>query len=138
MKYLLYLLLLIPAYANFYYLSLLPNENYNFTIHGLWPQNNKTSYPEYCRNVTFSTNVIEKLIPIMNQYWPSDENNTEFWEHEWEKHGSCMFNNADEYHYFNRTLGLYFEADYYKYIQHNCTLNEQCLLPLNTNFQFIT
>ena len=109
----------------------------DYKIHGLWPQYNQSDYPTYCENVSYIEPSGE-LLNNMNKYWDSCENNSNLWKHEWEKHGSCMFNDADEYHYFNRTLGLYFEAEYYKYIQHNCTLNEQCLLPLNLHFQFIT
>ena len=33
-------------------------------IHGLWPQNNKTSYPEYCVSVSYNNphgNLLEEM-----------------------------------------------------------------------------
>ena len=49
----------------FYYLSLLL-ENNQWTIHGLWPQNSKSDYPTFCRNVDFSENLLNpEFVPVL-------------------------------------------------------------------------
>ena len=75
-------------------------------IHGLWPQYNETSYPEYCTKVNYTVPHGNLLIS-MNKYWLGCDNT--LWEHEWTKHGSCMFlqNNIDEYSFFNTTIYLF-------------------------------
>jgi ribonuclease T2 len=95
----------------FYYLALLLEKD-KWSIHGLWPQYNKSDYPTYCKEVSFD---IEKLSPILdelNKYWSSYEksDNDVFWEHEWKKHGSCYFKNIDELGYFETTLRLYHQV----------------------------
>ena len=35
------------------------------------------------------------------------QDDEEFWKHEWEKHGSCMFVEMDEFGYFSKTLELF-------------------------------
>ena len=93
--------------SNFYYLSLI-NENNEWKIHGLWPQTDKNNYPQFCKNVEFDLNKLKPLITDLNKYWCSDrETNEKFWEHEWKKHGSCMFQPFTEFNYFKKTLELY-------------------------------
>ena len=46
--------------SRFYYLSLL-YENNKWSIHGLWPQNSKDSYPTYCKLVNFDEIDIKKI-----------------------------------------------------------------------------
>ena len=47
----------------------------------------------------------------LQKYWYStEEKNEDFWKHEWEKHGSCVFVNITEFNYFNITLKLYEDA----------------------------
>ena len=43
-----------------------------------------------------------RLNPLMKS---SKYSNEDFWQHEWTKHGSCMFSDAEEY--FEKTLDLY-------------------------------
>lgn len=126
----------------FYYLSLIKEQNNTFSIHGLWPQYTKTSYPTNCTDVTFDINKIETLLPDLNKNWYSNSNNEikneDFWKHEYEKHGSCVFTPMTEKEYFKKTLDLY-----------NVALNEnlpiyfydketkKCLIPVSTHFNFI-
>ena len=122
--------------TRFYYLSLLL-ENDNWSIHGLWPQNSKTDYPSYCRKVTFN---IALLDPIMNQLkdnWYSDKGpDNIFWEHEWKKHGSCMFNESNEYDYFNNTLTLFNKVKALKIIN-KFKQGDKALIPFDLEFNVI-
>jgi len=125
--------------VSFYYLSLIKH-NDGYSIHGLWPQYASNSFPSYCTNVDFS---IEKLNPIstkLNLYWYSNkEKNSDFWKHEYEKHGSCMAITLTEYEYFKKTLDLYelaLKSNIIEKYNHNKKSNK-ILIPINLNFLFM-
>ena len=75
----------------------------------------------------------------LNKNWYSNVNkNEDFWKHEWEKHGSCVFTEINEFEYFKKTLDLFNTAvqtglpeEFYdkKY--------NKCLIPLSLDFKFI-
>jgi len=76
-----------------------------FTIHGLWPENKNGSYPENCAGPKFDSSIITDLIPTLNKVWPSNNgNNGVFWQHEWEKHGTCS--EFAEHPYFLNSINL--------------------------------
>ncbi len=127
---------------NFYYLSLLKEDNNQWSIHGLWPQYNDDKYPTYCKNVEFNYEVLQPILAELEKYWNSNRGtlgDEDFWKHEWQKHGSCMFTEMTEFEYFAHALSLYYVAvqkglpkKYY---------NEQtkkCLIPVSLEFNFIT
>jgi ribonuclease I len=123
----------------FYYLSLIKEQNNTFSIHGLWPQYTKQSYPTYCKNVTFDIKNIEQLLPQLNEKWYSTkEKNEDFWKHEYEKHGSCVFTPLTEKEYFEQTIKLYDTA-----IKENLPNQfydeetKKCLIPVSTYFNII-
>jgi ribonuclease I len=130
-----------PVDTRFYYLSLLKNAEYDeleFSIHGLWPQNSKTSFPSYCKKVVFS---IEKLVPILpdlKKYWYSDrEKNVDFWKHEYVKHGSCVFTPMNEYQYFKKALDLYHKAIKLNLPEkYASTDSYNVLIPVSLDFEF--
>lgn len=99
---------------NFYYLALLKNANivYGISIHGLWPNYANGSYPSFCKNVEFDFDKLSPIIKELRDYWnlPGDIGKDEisFWQHEWHKHGSCMFIELTELEYFKKVLELYF------------------------------
>ena len=79
------------------------------------------------------------ILPDLQKYWYSTESpNQDFWEHEWKKHGSCMFNKMDEFDYFNTALKLFTDAVKQdlpqKYYDEN---TQKCLIPVSTDFKFI-
>jgi ribonuclease T2 family protein len=82
----------------------------DFTIHGLWPQYNSTSWPQYCNTTEkFNYTALTPLLPQIQKYWGTctSFNHTEEWflSHEWEKHGTCTpFTEAQ---YFGTGLALY-------------------------------
>ena len=120
----------------FYYLSLI-FENNQWTIHGLWPQNSKSDYPTFCRSVDFSENLLNPIIDDLDKYWHSDRGSNEnFWEHEWKKHGSCMFQEMNEFDYFNKTLELFYYVRG-KGIIENYRCRNQALIPFSLDFKLI-
>ena len=83
----------------------------NFTIHGLWPQYTTTGYPSYCSTETFDTDVpLDIGWDTMITYYPdvkyeeTDPDYDSFWEHEWDKHGTCS--GLSQYDYFQQAILL--------------------------------
>jgi len=78
-----------------------------YQIHGLWPQFSTNEYPSYCNKDPYiePSGLLKKE---MIKYWSSC-NNTDLWEHEWIKHGTCYeeFTKNDEFNYFNKTIQLF-------------------------------
>lgn len=118
-----------------YYDYALTKCHYNdtvWTIHGLWPQYNRTSWPMNCKD-NWNGTAITSLLPELNKYWPSCygqkyEDPVGFWKHEWKKHGSCT--NMTEFDYFNTTLMLY-KMNYDGFFQYVCSgKNSNCKIPL--------
>ncbi|KAE8392297.1 ribonuclease T2-like [Aspergillus alliaceus] len=71
----------------------------SWTLHGLWPDNCDGSYGQFCdksREYSNITSILQdqgrtELLSYMQKYWPSYEgDDEEFWEHEWNKHGTCI------------------------------------------------
>ncbi|BAE56022.1 ribonuclease T2-like protein [Aspergillus flavus] len=71
----------------------------SWTIHGLWPDNCDGSYGQFCdksREYSNITAILQEqgrteLLSYMKKYWPNYEgDDEEFWEHEWNKHGTCI------------------------------------------------
>ena len=83
----------------------------NFTLHGLWPQYDTTGYPSYCSTESFDPNIpIQIGWTTMTTYYPDvkyEETDTDydsFWEHEWDKHGTCS--ELSQYDYFQQAITL--------------------------------
>lgn len=129
---------------NFYYLSLLKENDPDkqWSIHGLWPQYNNDQYPTYCKPVEFDYQDLQPILAQLEKYWYSNRGtlgDEDFWKHEWQKHGSCMFTDMDEYEYFSRALSLYFvavnkglPAKYYD------SETKKCLIPVTLDFDLPT
>lgn len=79
--------------------------SFHWVIHGLWPQNasarNLRDHPRYCQGdlpmLDFAT--IEKYLP--------ESPGAALLQGEWEKHGACAFDNAEDY--FEKQKELYNE-----------------------------
>ncbi|XP_027795300.2 ribonuclease T2 [Marmota flaviventris] len=85
-----------------------------WTIHGLWPDKGE----ECNRSWHFNVDEIKDLVPDMKIYWPDvihpSSNRTQFWKHEWEKHGTCAAQLDalnSERKYFGKSLALYKQVD---------------------------
>ncbi|XP_048234489.1 ribonuclease 3 [Ricinus communis] len=86
-----------------------PIISYNFTLHGLWPENNSGSSPAACQSVPFDISKLTKagIINDLNKYWPNlllGQKNQIFWKHEWQKHGTCS--QWDLVDYFKESIKL--------------------------------
>ncbi len=64
-----------------------------------------------CTTEPFDSGVVDAIgFSTMTQYWPdvkyaeTDPNYTEFWNHEWTKHGTCS--GLSQMNYFNSTIAL--------------------------------
>ena len=108
---------------NYYELAVQKWCSSEYMVHGLWPQINSTAYPEYCKDVSYVKPKGELLIN-MNKYWHKCDDT--LWEHEWEKHGSCMNDqtNINEYDFFNTTITLFLENNK---LLNNC-IDDDCIL----------
>ena len=124
--------------SKYYYLSLI-YENYTWTIHGLWPQYADGSYPSYCKKVVFDLKDLQPIIDKLNIEWCSDKGSAEhFWKHEWEKHGSCMYNTSmTEFQYFNKALEL-FELMKNKDIIEKYRNGNKSMIPFDLNFNLLS
>ncbi|RWS24875.1 ribonuclease Oy-like protein [Leptotrombidium deliense] len=83
-----------------------------WSIHGMWPQNQHGRHPESCcKNRYLNENVIRKLYPDLKENWLTlFGNEKRFWQHEWEKHGTCSFATKKlqgQENYFSNTLQLF-------------------------------
>ena len=113
----------------------------DWTIHGWWPEHNRTSWPQFCdpnRYHIFNATTLEsELGERLRKWWsPCPEwrqSAVKFWRHEWEKHGTCTADQPIEF--FRRTLDL-FEAARAKHWYGCCgetgqSGTGQCLLHFN-------
>jgi ribonuclease T2 len=71
----------------------------SWTIHGLWPDHCDGTYDANCDPSRAYTNIssiltaagASSVLSYMNTYWKDVNGNDEsFWDHEWEKHGTCI------------------------------------------------
>uniref|UniRef100_A0A2K6WC09 Uncharacterized protein n=1 Tax=Onchocerca volvulus TaxID=6282 RepID=A0A2K6WC09_ONCVO len=90
-----------------------------WTIHGLWPNRNDGSFPQFCGGETKKF-VLSKLVPIeekLERNWPNllvTQSVSSLWKHEWTKHGTCaeiVEEVNDEIKYFNKSLALHEQFD---------------------------
>jgi len=94
-----------------------------WSIHGIWPTLSGSSGPNFCTKVTFDETAIEPIESDLNLYWyeiSSKKDPTEFWSHEWIKHGSCALQLTDfktEYKYFEGGLLLRNKFDLYSILK---------------------
>jgi hypothetical protein len=73
-----------------------------WTLHGLWPNT------DACTEKEFDPRAISSIKLTLEAKWSScygtGAGNEDFWQHEWQKHGTCS--GMDELTYFNTALAL--------------------------------
>ncbi|KAK3940846.1 ribonuclease T2 [Diplogelasinospora grovesii] len=71
----------------------------DWTLHGLWPDLCDGTYDQFCHMTPSYRNVTEilqnygqeELLGFMNRYWLANYGpNSRLWEHEFNKHGTCI------------------------------------------------
>lgn len=77
-----------------------------FNIHGLWPSTSPTEGPENCNGAPFTLS--SSVTSLMETCWLSDSGTPQsFWEHEWEKHGTCVEPATTPDAFFAEVVGLF-------------------------------
>ncbi|KAG8911840.1 ribonuclease T2-like, partial [Tulasnella sp. 417] len=71
----------------------------SWTVHGLWPDHCDGTFDQFCdesREYPSIRDVLTEngkgdLLQWMDKFWVDlNDNNEQFWSHEWNKHGTCM------------------------------------------------
>ena len=124
--------------TDFYYLSLLNEGNGTWSIHGLWPQETIKKYPQYCKDVEFDIDLLYPIMDRLKDEWYSNRGVDEiFWKHEYLKHGTCNFNDFNEYEYFKTALDLFDKAMALKLAdKYYNSETGKCLIPVNQQLNF--
>ncbi|XP_065034168.1 ribonuclease 1-like [Musa acuminata AAA Group] len=90
-----------------------------FTIYGLWLAFRNGMFPSCDKNMPsaskYNRRKMDPLIGEMIQHWhsfrcPSSDGHS-FWQHEWDKHGTCSFSTFDQLSYFTAALNLKKKVD---------------------------
>ena len=125
---------------NFYYLSLINEDHGEWSIHGLWPQYTVKKYPRFCKNAVFDIKKLNPILDDLKEKWYSNKGyNSIFWEHEYLKHGTCNFNQFDEFTYFKTSLELFDKAISLKLPDaFYDPETDKCLIPVDKNLNFFT
>lgn len=98
-----------------------------WTVHGLWPRG-----VQHCEgSPPFDVSALSAL-PQLSTQWPSCSRQVTaaaFWQHEWQKHGTCFGSSLA--HYFELTLRL---LGQHSHACHGFT-SKDCWLCLTENFE---
>lgn len=90
----------------------IPSTINHFTLHGMWPSRDTDEGPASCNpGLPFNPDEISSLMSDMHLYWTdfTSPTSTSFWEHEWDKHGTCAMTDSlmsTELSYFTAALNL--------------------------------
>lgn len=84
-----------------------------FGIHGLWPNYDDGSWPDFCTKEPFNPKELADVVDQMDDDWgslacPASDSHS-FWTHEWTKHGTCS--GLGQHGYFQSAIDLYGKHD---------------------------
>ncbi|XP_013396317.1 ribonuclease Oy [Lingula anatina] len=93
----------------------IPKDISFWTVHGLWPnRQGSKDEPSYCNKTwAFDEKLIKPIETNLDVNWPNlytDSEKTEFWQHEWDKHGTCAASLpalGSQFKYFSKGLELH-------------------------------
>jgi len=94
-----------------------------WSIHGIWPTETGTMGPNFCEKVKFDPSLVAPIEPQLALAWyeiSEKKDLTDFWTHEWVKHGSCAKALPDfetELKYFTSGLELRKKYDLYSVLK---------------------
>jgi ribonuclease I len=101
----------------------IPEQTQFWTVHGIWPTEKNSMGPSFCDNTTkFNPDGVQSILDQLKISWPNlftNEQEYSFWEHEWNKHGTCakvMPELDSELKYFSKGLELQKTYDLYKFL----------------------
>ncbi|CAE7473708.1 unnamed protein product [Symbiodinium sp. CCMP2592] len=102
----------------------------NWSIHGLWPRGVRD-----CQEINLDLSTLSGLKAELLKKWPSCQQSTTteaFWQHEWQKHGTCL--SSSPAHYFELALRLLGQH------AHACAeyTSTDCRLCLTEDFELCT
>lgn len=104
-----------------------------WSVHGLWPEYSNSTWPQFCdpsRYKELTPDVLAPFRDLMDKYWYACEGDSfSFWQHEWNKHGTCQ--PLPVAVFFRRTIDLFLEAKqkcWYKCCENK---KEECLIHIN-------
>lgn len=118
---------IIPYFTYFLALQKCRKQD-QYTIHGLWVDYTRSSYPEFCNTEKFDVNELSPIISELNIYWKSCYSKSDsLWKHEWLKHATCFEHHLELFTYFNKTLSLYHE--YSDVIKKECH-QKDCMIKI--------
>lgn len=90
-----------PVFDHAYTLALYLHPDNTYSIHGLWSK----VTDDYCHK-EFNAQELGPIIDRLQQHWFDKNNdNLQFWQHEYERHGSCL--PLTELEYFSKALDLF-------------------------------
>jgi len=92
----------------------IPREVNTWVVHGLWPSKAHSGHhygPFNCENKPFDEGKVLPILDDLHKFWPNLMKNKvddSFWQHEWEKHGTCACqkNSCTELEYFQQGIEL--------------------------------
>uniref|UniRef100_A0AAV1UFB9 Uncharacterized protein n=1 Tax=Peronospora matthiolae TaxID=2874970 RepID=A0AAV1UFB9_9STRA len=84
----------------------------HLTLHGLWPELSGSAPPSFCSSEAFDAEKIERELGIdtLHEFWPdvkfseASPQYTDFWKHEWARHGTCS--GLKQVEYFTSAIDL--------------------------------
>ena len=127
-----------------YYILALEKHEDGWGIHGLWPQYDTNTYPQNCEGIPYNHDKIVPIISTLEQYWGSNRGRDMddwFWEHEWNKHGHCVFSPMTEVQYFKKVLDLFKKVTTEGIPKHFITTTHGIVtarIPFDKNFKMMT
>lgn len=122
-------LLFVQVWPGSWITTTYPFNNTYFTVHGLWPEYNNSTWPQFCTKERFNFTAIQNISQELSIFWTDFKNPKNLWQHEFQKHATCAELDpllSSEYQYFSTGLSLRQKYDTYNLLKNNS------IIPSNT------